>query len=219
MVEIRSLKKSYGERTVLSIESLHIKKGETVALTGPNGSGKSTLLKLLAGVTAPGEGEFSYEGKMLYLPQSSIAFNMSVMKNLTYSMEKPDEKLCEKVLEELKLTHLKNKNAKSLSGGERQRLAFGRILVNRCDLLLLDEPTSAVDIEGAQIIEKALKKYRKDTGCTVIIATHSPVQAKKIADRIIMLGNGLVQEDLSARDIMINPVSEWGRKFIESWKL
>lgn len=219
MPVIKSLKKLYGDRTVLDTESFSINEGETVVLIGPNGSGKSTLLKILASVIGPTEGEFNFGGKVLYMPQNSVAFNMSVMKNLIYSMEKADAKRCEQVLEQLKLSHLKHKNAKGLSGGERQRLAFGRIMVNECSLLLLDEPTSAVDVEGAAIIEKALCEYKERTGCTVIMSTHSPSQAKRVADRIIMLNRGRIEEMGEAQKILTNPASEWGRKFIDSWKI
>ena len=219
MQKIESLKKLYGDRTVLDIENLVINKGETLVLIGPNGSGKSTLLKILASVIKPTFGEFHSEGKVLYMPQGCVAFNMSVMKNLMYSTEKPDEKRWEEEMEQLKLSHLKNKNAKGLSGGERQRLAFGRIIVNECELLLLDEPTSAVDVEGAAIIEKALEEYKKQTGCTVIMSTHSPSQARRLADRIIMLNEGRIEESGSAETVLTTPLSEWGRKFIDSWKI
>ena len=115
--------------------------------------------------------------------------------------------------------HLADKNAKGLSGGECQRLALGRILINKCDLLLLDEPSSAADIEGTEIIENAIKRYREETGCAILMTTHSPRQALNLADRIIMLREGRIVEEGRPEQLLSAPQTEWGRKFIGMWKI
>lgn len=215
MPEISNLTKRYGEKTVLSIDSLMIAKGETLAVTGPNGSGKSTLLKVLTGLIKADSGTADGFGKILSMPQSSYAFSMSVEKNVLYAMD-GDMKAerAEKILKLLGLYELKNQNAKKLSGGETQRLALARLLVNECDTLLLDEPSGAVDIDGADCVWEAIEKYKKETGCTVIFSTHSPFEAGKHADRIILLHEGKMIEDAAPADFFKEQKSEWGKKFV-----
>lgn len=221
MIKLHNIKKTYGERTVLDIENLTFSKGETVAIVGPNGSGKSTLLKIIANTIKSDVGEIERKGKILYLPQQNIPFRKSVRKNILFSMEKSEnkDKRCDDILLKLALSHLADKNAKVLSGGEAQRLSLGRILVNDGDFLLLDEPTSATDIEGAELVEKALTQYRERTGCGIIMTTHSPVQALKLADRIIMLCDGKIVEDGKPEELLHNPKTEWGKKFISMWTI
>ncbi len=221
MIKLQNIKKTYGERTVLDIENLSFTKGETVAIVGPNGSGKSTLLKIIADIIKSDGGEIERKAKLYYLPQQSIPFRKSVRKNILFSMENTvdKEKHCDEILTQLGLISLANKNAKGLSGGEAQRLSLGRILVNDGDFLLLDEPSSAADIEGTELIEKTIINYKNKTGCGVIITTHSPVQALKLADRIIMLCDGKIVEDGKPEELLKNPKTEWGKKFISMWVL
>lgn len=221
MIKLQNIKKTYGERTVLDIESQNFKKGETVAIVGPNGSGKSTLLKIIADIIKSDDGEIERNGKILYLPQQSLPFRKSVRKNILYSMESSDNKeiRCNEILKQLGLSHLRDKNAKGLSGGEAQRLALGRVLVNESDFMLLDEPSSAADIDGTELIEKAITDYKNKTGCGVIMTTHSPIQALKLADRIIMLNSGKIAEDGKPEELLISPKTDWGKKFISMWKL
>lgn len=221
MIKVNKIKKTYGERTVLNVSSLNFKKGQTTVIVGPNGSGKSTLLKILAGIIKGEENDFSVSGKLLYLPQQSIPFRKSVEKNILFSLEDDNnkEERCNKILNDLELIHLKNKNAKTLSGGECQRLALGRILVNEADFLILDEPSSAADIEGNELIEKVILDYKKQTDCGIIMTTHSPRQAKNLGDRIIMLCDGEIAEDGSAEEILLSPKSPWSEKFISQWRI
>ncbi len=221
MIELKNIKKIYGERTVLDIEYLSLSKGEAVAVVGPNGSGKSTLLKIIADVIKSDEGETERQGRIYYLPQQNVPFRKTVRKNILFSAENADnkEKRCDELLKQLGLSHLADKNAKGLSGGECQRLALGRILINDGDFLLLDEPSSAADIDGTERIEKAITSYKNKTGCGIIMTTHSPVQALKLADRIIMLCDGKIIEDGKPEDLLNTPKTEWGKKFISMWVL
>ena len=195
MTEIKGLKKIYGDRCVLDIESITINKGECVILKGHNGSGKSTLLKILAGTEKKTDGEISLDGQVYYLPQQSLPFNRSVRSNILYCLEgdrKSKNGLCDRVLEALNLKHLENKNAKTLSGGECQRLAIARVLCRKADIILLDEPTSAADRESRRLINEIICRYRKETGCTLIMTTHTGELPEADNMRIIELCDGKI---------------------------
>lgn len=195
MIKIEKLKKVYGDRTVLDIDYLEIKKGECVVLTGHNGSGKSTLLKILAGTLRASEGNVETEGDAYYLPQQSLPFNKSVKKNILYCLEgdrKYKKELCEKILTSFDLKHLEAKNAKGLSGGECQRLALARVLSRKADIILLDEPTSAADSESRKKINRLIASYCKKTGCTLIMTSHTDALPEGINIKNIKLCDGKI---------------------------
>lgn len=219
MIELKDVKKNYGDRTVLCVDLLKIKKGERLSLTGANGSGKSTLLKIIAGIITC-DGYVEVPQKVLYMPQKTVLFDMSVLHNVTYSLNGKRKEKEEKAMEALRktgLSELYNKNALTLSGGEAARLALARILVNDCDVLLLDEPTGAVDVEGTEIVENALREYTEKNGCTLITATHSPLQAKRLSERVIMLQDGRIAEDCTPEEFFLAPKTDFGKKFVSMW--
>ena len=218
MFEVHELKKIYRERVVLEIESLSLAQGETLALAGANGSGKTTLLRILAGQTRPSEGTVQTEAPILYLPQRAYAFRGTVLDNvLLGAKEKEADAL--RLLEETELLHLKDKKAASLSGGELQRLAFCRLLVRPCSLLLLDEPTSACDAAGAKLLLALLARYRAETGCTVVLSTHAPAVATQAAKRLIILNNGKIEADGDPQTVLRAPESDWAKEFIAGWRI
>lgn len=217
MIEIKNLKKSYGERTVLDIPELKIARGEAVAFAGPNGSGKTTLLRILAGLLKKSEGEIAAPEKKVYMPQQTYAFRGDLIRNIT--LTGADKESAVRLLERLGLSELAKKKASSLSGGESQRLSLCRVLALPCDLLLLDEPTSACDAEGAALVTEAVKDHQKEFGCTVLMSTHSPVLAAKAADRLIFLNGGRIEADGRPGDVLSDPRNEWTANFIAGWKI
>ncbi len=218
MFECNRLKKVYRERVVLEIESLSLSQGETLALAGANGSGKTTLLRILAGNLKPTEGEVRTASPILYLPQRSYAFRGTVLDNVLLGANDQKEEAL-RLLEETELLPLKDKKASSLSGGELQRLAFCRLLVRPCKLLLLDEPTSACDAAGAKLLLAALERYREKHGCTVVLSTHTPVVATQAAKRLIILHNGRIEADGDPQTILQSPSSDWAKEFIAGWRI
>ncbi len=217
MIEIRDLKKSYGERTVLDIPALTVKDGEALALAGPNGSGKTTLLRLLSGLLKSSGGTVKKPGKVLYMPQQAYAFKGDLIRNVT--LAGCDRSEADRLLEKLELSALAHKKAASLSGGELQRLSLCRVLSVDCELLLLDEPTGACDARGAELVINAIREYRSKTGCTVLISTHSPVLALNAADRLIILNSGRIEADGKPKEILTSPENEWTQHFIAGWKI
>ena len=217
MIRIENLKKAYKERTVLDIESLTVNDGEILAVAGANGSGKTTLLKILAGQLKSDSGSFDISEKVLYMPQKSYAFRGSLIDNIT--LGGADKEKAEKLLDKLELSALKDKKASSLSGGELQRLSLCRILVRDAKLLLLDEPTSACDAKGAELVVEAIKEYKDKTGCTVIMSTHAPALAFHAADRLIILNNGRIEADGEPKEVLTSPKTDWAKSFIAGWKI
>lgn len=216
MVEIRGLKKSYGARTVLDLPKLTVAQGETVALAGANGSGKTTLLRILAGLSKATAGTVEAPARKLYMPQQAYAFRGDLRRNI--QLTRADRAEADRLLAQLGLDHLAEKKAVSLSGGELQRLSLCRVLSQPCDLLLLDEPTSACDAAGAALVVKAIETYRAACGCTVLMSTHSPALALH-ADRLIVLNDGMIEADGAPEAILANPETQWAKSFTAGWKL
>lgn len=206
-IQIENLAKTYGEKKVLDIESLNLEKEKITGIIGPNGSGKSTLLNIIAGLDDKYDGQVLYNGelidsdirkKMTLVFQKAYLFKRTVYKNIAYPLEVRgvrEEKIKQKVLEflnTLEIEDLKMKIGSKLSGGETQKVALARGLVFNPELLLLDEPTSNIDPEYIEHMEKAILKYNKENKGTVLIVTHNINQAKRLCDNIVKLERGRV---------------------------
>lgn len=214
------VKKQYGERTVLDCE-LSLEEGKVTVLIGSNGSGKSTLLSALAG-QLPFEGRI--EGTkgldVCFMPQSSYAFDLSVRRNIMLAVpakERYGKKQREEcrarvdgLMDTANLSYLQKKNAARLSGGETQKVALCRCLVRKHDLLILDEPTSAMDMASSAAAEKMLSGYCALHRPTVLLATHSINQAERLADRVIVLKEGKIIGDGPPSEVLNDSIT-WFR--------
>lgn len=230
VVKIEGLQKCYGERTVLDVESLELESGLSYALVGPNGSGKSTLIRMLSGVEVATGGRVDLVGGRTrddlvvgYMPQKSYVFGFSVFRNVAMALESSNlsrddvEKRVREALDAVGMADLAEARGSGLSGGEAQRVALARMLVQDLDVLLLDEPTASMDIAGTILVEDALKAYRERTGCLILVATHAPSQARRIADKTVMLSGGRVVEFGETGRVLSEPTSEEGREFLSYW--
>jgi len=223
MIEI-NVYKNYDDRVVLNIQSFSFEEGKKYALIGANGCGKSTLLKIL-------DSQLTYKGKIItsaksigYMPQSTFAFDSSLKSNVFANIPdlkkfNPKEHLyyterCHKLIYDMGLSPLKYKNATKLSGGETQRMGLCRLLVKKYDLLLLDEPTSAMDINATEIAENVLKDYYNENHPTIIFATHSLTQAERMADIVLFFKDGKIIETIDAKELLTNPKSEDLKEFL-----
>lgn len=229
-VEIKGLTKTFGERTVLDVESLMLESGLSYALVGPNGSGKSTLIRMLSGVEAATAGHVDVFGDAKredlavgYMPQKSYVFGFSVFKNVALALSSSglgkDEVSArvKQALDMVGMADMADARGSGLSGGEAQRVALARLLVQDLDVVLLDEPTASMDITGTMLVEDALKSYRERTGCLMLIATHAPSQAHRISDKAVMLSAGRVVELGDTAEVLSAPTSEAGREFLSYW--
>ena len=200
MIELRNVRKSYKDRTVLDIPSLRIRDGETVALAGANGSGKTTLLRIMARVLHADSGTITAPTDVLYLPQRPYAFRGSVLDNVLIGVKEQREQAMT-LLEKLEISALASKQAQSLSGGELQKMALCRLLIRPCALLLLDEPTAALDTKGTALVSEALAQYKAQTSCIVVFSTHAPQLAERAANRLILLRDGRTDADGSVQAV------------------
>ena len=198
-------------------------------MVGPNGGGKTTLVKLILGLLQPGSGEVRVFGRpprsvrlrMGYMPQSPYAFGFTVQKNVEMAIAKSPSmaKQALRALKAVGMADMANARGNKLSGGETQRMALARMIALPRKLLLLDEPTSAADIEGTDQIENTLLRYAADTGCTVILSTHSPAQALRLAEEIVFLDQGEIVEHGPSVNVLKNPQSERAKMFLEHWRI
>lgn len=199
-IKIENLEKYYGERKILDIKNLTIEKSRITGITGPNGCGKTTLLNIVAGLDKAYRGEITYNGvklnrqiidNMTIVFQKPYLFKRSVYDNISYPLKvrgKSKEEAKELVLniiKNLEIEGLMNKKAHLLSGGESQKVALARALIFKPQLLLLDEPTSNIDPDSIEVLEREILRFNKEMEGTVIIVTHNIEQCKRLAHRII----------------------------------
>lgn len=225
MIELYNIKVAYGGRTIIDIPELQFESGKRYAIIGTNGSGKSTLLKIIAGTIQPDCGNIQIPSEIQklrgYMPQHPYIFGFSVLRNVTMALQNKETANFDAVsaLKVVGMESFVKESGSSLSGGEAQRMAVARMIAQPRKLLLLDEPTSATDIAGNDLVENALLNYAEKTGCILVIATHSPAQARRLAEQIIMLDHGAVVENGPADEVLHRPKSEQGIKFLQHWKL
>ena len=210
--------KTYAGRTVLSLPELELPQACITAVIGPNGSGKSTLAKILAGIERADEKRPILSGVTVgYLPQKSFPFRMSTEKNILQNGNDPVR--ARALMKELGIDALAGQSAKKLSGGETARMALCRILMKRYELLILDEPTAAMDMESTLAAEGLIRRYCTETGCGVLLITHSISQARRIADRVIVLHQGRLIEQGESVQVLSKPKQEKTKNFLEFYGL
>lgn len=217
-MKISAFSKTYEGRTVLDFPGMELNRGTVYAIIGANGSGKSTFAKILAGVVAADKKGHPLDGCTVgYLPQKNYAFRMSTKANLLLNGK--DETKANNLLDALQIRHLEKKRADRLSGGETARMALARLMMGTYDLVILDEPTAAMDMETTLLSEKLILDYVKETGCALILVTHSLQQARRIADEIWYFHKGKLLETGPKEQLLKSPQMEQTRKFLEFYGL
>ncbi|RLE64077.1 MAG: ABC transporter ATP-binding protein [Thermoprotei archaeon] len=231
-VELKNVSKKYGEITALSGVSLRIEDGEYACIIGPSGSGKSTLLKLIAGVIQPDSGEIYIDGRLVndlsvrrrnigIVMQDILLFpHMNLWDNVTYgplvktASYRRAESTGMRILVEMGLTLRRDALPSELSRGMQQKVAIARALAAGARLLLLDEPFGSIDPRASKNLRVELRKLVKDLGLTVIHVTHNQEEAMSVADKIIVLRKGRVEQVGTPVELYMKPKTPFIARFI-----
>lgn len=195
MINIGNIKKTYNNQVVLDIENFSLEEGKICAVIGPNGSGKSTLAKIIAGLIVDDSetkkeilSDSGVKLQVAYLPQKPYVFDMNLEKNLMLNGKDLDK--CEDIIKNFEIGYLKGKNAKKFSGGEQQKMGLARLMMKDYDLVILDEPTSAMDEMSKLKAIDIIKDYARNK--TLMMITHDLSKVNDIADYIIRLDCGKI---------------------------
>lgn len=233
-VELKNIKKRFPGVSAADDICFGIKKGHLVALLGPSGSGKTTVLRMVAGLEQPDSGQIIIDGKVVndvdpsqrgigFVFQNYALFRfMTVFDNIAFglSVQKKDKReIKERVMELMALTGLEgleHRYPNQLSGGQRQRVAFARALAPNPQLLLLDEPFAAIDAKVRQELRVWLKEMIARVGITSIFVTHDQEEAVSVADEIIIMNQGRIEQTGVPVDIYKNPQTPFAAQFIGS---
>lgn len=231
-LELRDVRKEFGAFTALSNINLDIAKGEFVCFLGPSGCGKTTLLRIIAGLETPTAGSVFQAGNDItrcppaerdygIVFQSYALFpNLSVADNVAYGLvNRRIEKhvIKQRVAELLKLVGLPGSDAKypsQLSGGQQQRIALARALATSPGLLLLDEPLSALDALERVRLRQEIRSLQQELGVTSIMVTHDQEEALSLADRIVVMNHGVIEQVGTAMEIYREPASPFVADFV-----
>ncbi len=206
--------KTYNKRVVLNLPEMELPKGQITAVIGPNGSGKSTFAKILAGIEYADDKRPLLAGSSVgYLPQKSFPFRMSTEKNILQNGN--DRARAAELMKALDIGGLAGQSAKKLSGGETARMALARLLMGQYDLLILDEPTSAMDMESTLASERLIADYCHKTGCAVLLITHSIQQARRMARQVAFLHQGKLIEQGETDVVLSKPSQAETKQFLD----
>ena len=236
-LQLRGIEKSFGEQRVIKGVNLEIQQGEFIVFVGPSGCGKSTLLRLIAGLETNTAGTIHLEGRDITDEPSSkrdlaMVFqsyalypHMSVYENMSFALKlaKTDPRIIEekvgRAADILNLNDYLKRTPKELSGGQRQRVAIGRAIVRAPKVFLFDEPLSNLDaaLRGQTRIEIA--KLHRDLGATTIYVTHDQVEAMTLADRVVVLRDGIVEQVGTPLELYDHPANQFVAQFIGTPKM
>ena len=213
-MKIAPFTKTYEGRRVLDFPGMTLEAGKIYAVIGANGSGKTTFGKILCKILPPDQKGAVLDGVAVgYMPQKNYAFRMSTRRNLLLAGK--EEARAKNLMERLQLGHLALKRADKLSGGETARMALARIMMKRFDLVILDEPTAAMDMESTALTETLIRDYVRDTGCALLLVTHSLQQARRLADEVLFFHKGALLEYGSKEQVLYTPKMAQTKQFLE----
>jgi sulfate/thiosulfate transport system ATP-binding protein len=233
-IEVLDVNKTFGRTPVLKNVSVEIPDGSLTALLGPSGGGKSTLLRVIAGLEKPDTGTVMISGvdatrltpqrrNVGFVFQHYAAFkHMTVYRNVAFGLEirkRPKAEIRARVQELLALVHLEqfaDRYPAQLSGGQRQRMALARALAVEPEVLLLDEPFGALDAQVRKELRIWLRRLHDEVHVTTIFVTHDQEEAMEVADNIVVLAGGVVEQVGSPSDIYENPANEFVMSFLGS---
>jgi len=214
-MKLQPFSKTYDGVQVLDFPGLELQPGKIYSIIGSNGSGKSTFAKILAGILpADRKGRLLESGVSVgYMPQKNYAFRMSARANML--LNGSDSQRAQELMDALQLTHLAGKRADRFSGGETARLALARLMMRSYDLVILDEPTVAMDMETTILAERLIVEYVEKTNCALVIVTHSLQQARRLSHYSLFFQRGKLVEHGPKEQMLETPSSPELRQFLE----
>ena len=233
-LEVRNVRKHFGDNEVLKGISLALNAGEFLVLLGPSGCGKSTLLNMIAGLDSITEGEIAIDGKVMNAVQpknrdiamvfQSYALypNMTVKKNIAFGLEMRGvpaverEALIARTAKLLQIDHLLHRKPAQLSGGQRQRVAMGRALVRDPKIFLFDEPLSNLDAKLRVDMRTEIKKLHARLGTTIVYVTHDQIEAMTLATQIAVMRGGVIEQLAPPQDVYEQPANMYVGGFVGS---
>src|SRR4051812_22859037 len=231
-ISVEHVGKRFGDFVALDNVSLDVPEGCLTALLGPSGSGKSTLLRVIAGLEEPDTGRVEILGEdatrlapqkrgVGFVFQHYAAFkHMTVEKNVAFGLsirKRPKDEVKRRVAELLELVHLEgfaHRYPGQLSGGQRQRMALARALAVEPKVLLLDEPFGALDARVRKDLREWLRRLHDEIHVTTVIVTHDQEEAMEVADRVVVMQDGRIEQEGAPRELYENPVNRFVMSFV-----
>jgi sulfate transport system ATP-binding protein len=235
-IEVRGISKKFGKFPALKATTLEVRTGQLVALLGPSGSGKTTLLRIIAGLEFADEGAVLFHGddvtrKSAYQRRAGFVFqhyalfqHMTVADNIAFGLRVRPRKTrpskseiqdrVQALLKRVQLEAFGKRFPSQLSGGQRQRVSLARALAIEPRVLLLDEPFGALDAKVRKEMRRWLREILDETKLTSLFVTHDQEEAFDIADRVVVLSDGLIQQDGSPTEIRNNPANAFVNDFL-----
>src|SRR3954471_23607963 len=227
-IAVERLSKRYGDVLAVDGISFRVAPGETIALLGGNGAGKTTTIAMLLGLLIPTEGRIcilghdmarnrfaalarmNFSSPYIALPSRlSVAENLRVYGHL-YSVKQLERRIRE-LADELDLNALLDRPAGNLSAGQKTRVTLAKALINRPDILLLDEPTASLDPDTGDMVRTWLERYRSQSGCAILLASHNMGEVERLCDQVLMLKQGRIVDQGSPSDLL----DRYGRDDLE----
>lgn len=238
LVNIQNIHKSFGKLEVLKGIDFSVQEGEVVCLIGKSGSGKSTLLRCINLLEKPDSGSIkvfnedilhtknvnAYRSKVgMCFQQFNLFNNMNVLNNCVKPQMKVHHVSKEEAiqtamfyLKKVGIDQFANADVRTISGGQKQRVAIARALCMKPEIMLFDEPTSALDPEMVQEVLNVMKELAKE-GLTMIVVTHEMSFARDVADRVVFMDQGVIEEQGTAQQMFTNPQSERTKAFLSNF--
>ena len=232
LVEFDKVVKRFGDFTAVQALDLEITRGEFLAIMGPSGCGKTTTLRMLAGLERPSEGEIRLNGRrmnevtasardtpMVWQNLALFPF-LNVVKNVEFGLKMRGFDAAARRakamdwLDRLDIAEFADRDVAQLSGGQRQRVALARALVTEPEILLLDEPLSALDANLVVRMQGVLSRLQKDLGITFVYVTHSQSEAFAMADRVVIMNEGRIAQTGTPRGVYRNPANRFVAEFV-----
>ena len=231
-LEVIELSKTFDTKEAVKAVSFAVNEGEFLSILGPSGCGKTTLLRMLIGLIKPTSGRVLRDGeditnndvsnrKMGFVFQNYALFeNMTVLQNVEYALKIKKEtkatarETALRLIEKMGLSEHMNKKPSSLSGGQQQRVAIARTLALNPEIILFDEPMSALDVATRLALRKELKDIQKEYNTTMIYITHDQEEAFAMSDKILVMDTAVAVQYGTPEEIIKHPANEYVKKFV-----